>query len=163
MSQKAFARLMGMFFPLLFLLGVMAGCARAPQPIKSDEIPEPTMAKQVSHAEAWNLIFFPWPIEKGVFTEGPFKGFEIETTGESMTGYKIYVHRTGGYFRPEDIETHYERKLVTEWYGEDKWQRLDNFTTSYHGWAWKRGRQVFIVVCAKEEYIKSFHTYLISK
>jgi len=166
MKQKKVFFKAGILLLSLLLLPGLAGCGAisGPAPVTPEEITAPAIAEEVTHAAAWNLIFFPWPLEEDTFTEGPFRGYQIYSRNEALLGYRIYQHRSSGYFRPEDIETHYQRKLVEEWWPrEEGWERLDDLDASYNGWAWRRGRQVFLVVCANDDYVRSFQTYLLNR
>lgn len=163
MTQIKLFYKMSMLFLTLLLIAGMVGCS-SQDLLQPEDIPTSALAEEVPHAKAWNLIFFPWPMENDSFTEGPYKGYKIYSNDGTLSGYRIYKHINQGSFRPEDIESHYEKKLVERWQPEEeRWQRLDNLDVTYNGWVWQRGKQVFLVVCANDENVKSFHTYLLNK
>ncbi|OQB24440.1 MAG: hypothetical protein BWY11_01060 [Firmicutes bacterium ADurb.Bin182] len=159
--KKLFAVLLTL--AMIFMFPACATRTKQPEepvrePVSADSIAIYESGGEISAAVAAmnGLPITVWGIKGSELTDGPFKGWEVYTEENSLTGLNIYSIFPGS---ESSVKEFYDNEL-----SDYEWTEGDDVSgDSFSGFSWRRGSQAFVAVIVKTNNGCVLITYLLNE
>lgn len=143
---------------LIIMLLLLPACTKTPtpEPVISTSLPVYPFASEMTAAAAaqMGVFFSPYGFKGSVIQNGPYKGYEIESTGDSLSGIRFFSLQSSP---GDEISAFFDAELSKNGWIKGKDIREENIVGS----SWTRGNQAFAI--AYPPGVKAMVTLLLNK